>query len=105
MERSRDYEDMAAALATVRPEPRPAFAAELDERVAAGFPRRSQPGLSPFATLATRLRGLSPQRLLFASGGTALAAIAIATVVVANVDSGAGPGVVTHQAAKQPQET
>ena len=39
MERSREYEDVAVALAEVRPTPRTDFAAELDELVAAGFPR------------------------------------------------------------------
>jgi hypothetical protein len=91
MERSREFEDVAVALAEVRPTPRADFAAELDELLAAGFPQRSRFGRPPLPALATRLRGLSPQRLLFTTGGTALAAIAIATVVVASVDSGPGP--------------
>ena len=37
----RDDTDLAAALRALRPTPRPEFAAELDARVAAGFPRRS----------------------------------------------------------------
>ena len=40
MESSRD-DKLAATLSALRPAPRPAFAAELDERAAAGFPRRS----------------------------------------------------------------
>lgn len=91
MERSRDYEDVAFALAEARPLPRDDFAAELDELVAKGFPRRSRFGSSPLAALSARLRAASPQRLLFASGSTALAAIAIATVVIASNDSAPGP--------------
>lgn len=100
MERSRDHEEMATALAEVRPAPRPTFAAELDQRVAAGFPPRPHTGRSPLSTLAERLHGLSPQRLLFTTGGTALAAIAIATVVVAGVESGPEPAVVERDATK-----
>ncbi|HUC07573.1 MAG TPA: hypothetical protein VMR96_05745, partial [Solirubrobacterales bacterium] len=89
MERSSDHNDLATALAEARPVPRDAFARELDERVAAGFPRRSRLDGSPLAGLAAWVRALSPQRLLFAGGSAALAAIAIATVVVAS--SGPGP--------------
>lgn len=91
MECSRDYEDVAVALAKVRPVLRDDFATELDEVVAMGFPRRSRFGNSPLAALAARLRATSPQRLLFASGSAALAAIAIATVVVASNGSAPGP--------------
>jgi hypothetical protein len=102
MERSSDYGDMAAALAPLRPSPSPAFAAELDERMAAGFPARSPAGASPFAALAARLRGLSPQRLLFAAGGAALASIAIATVVVASLDpSQKGPVAIESHATRR----
>ncbi len=41
METPRD-EQLAADLRALRPTPRPEFAAELDERAAAGFPRRSR---------------------------------------------------------------
>jgi hypothetical protein len=91
MERSKEYEDVAVALAEVRPLPRDEFAVELDELVASGFPRRPRSGSSPLAALGARLRATSPQRLLFASGSAALAAIAIATVVVASNDSAPGP--------------
>lgn len=101
MERSSQYEDVAAALAPLRPSPRPAFAAELDERVAAGFPQ-SRGGRSPLAALAARVRSLSPQRMLFISGGAALATIAIATLVVASVDSGSRRTMVERQATKRP---
>jgi hypothetical protein len=88
MERSSDHNDLATALAEVRPAPRDAFAEELDERVAAGFPQRSRLGNSPLAGFAAWVRTLSPQRLLFAAATAALAAIAIATVVVASGSSG-----------------
>jgi hypothetical protein len=65
--------------------------AELDELVAAGFPRGQRFGSSPLAALAARLRAASPQRLLFATGSAALAVIAIATVVVANNNSAPRP--------------
>lgn len=83
MERSSDHGNLDTALRALRPTPRPAFAAELDERVARGFKPDSQASRSPLAALADRFRGLAPQRLLFATGGTALAAIAVATVLVA----------------------
>jgi hypothetical protein len=89
MERSKQYEDVAVALAEVRPTPRADFAAELDELVAAGFPRKSRFGR--LQTIAARVRGLSPQRLLVASGATALAAIAIATVVISNTGPDSAP--------------
>ncbi len=102
MERSEQYEDIAVALAEVRPAPRADFAAELDGLVAAGFPRRSRFGSSPLAALAARLRAASPQRLLFASGSAALAAIAIATVVVAS--SGSTPEPVARESAGRPEQ-
>jgi hypothetical protein len=91
MERSRDHEDVAIALAEVRPAPRDDFAAELDQLVATGFPRRARSGSSPLAALGKRLRAASPQRLLFATGSAALAAIAIATVIVASNDPAPAP--------------
>jgi hypothetical protein len=89
MERFSDHNDLATALAEVRPAPHDYFAQELDERVAAGFPRRSRLAGSPLAGFAAWIRGLPPRRLLFAASATALAAIAIATVVIAS--SGSGP--------------
>jgi hypothetical protein len=88
MERSRDHDAIATALAEARPAPREDFAQELDQRVAAVFSRRSGPNSSPFAGFVAWVRALSPQRLLLASCTTALAAIAIATVVVATNNSG-----------------
>ncbi len=92
MERSREYDDLAVALAEVRPTPRPDFAAELDELVAAGFQRSAHASRGPLAAIGDRLRALSPKRLLFAASGTALAAIVVATMIVASVDSGPTQG-------------
>ncbi|HEU4705980.1 MAG TPA: DUF4349 domain-containing protein [Solirubrobacterales bacterium] len=77
MEPSRD-DQLIADLQALRPTPRPQFAAELDERAAAGFPRRSRlPRLS-----LDRLRAVQPRRLLLPAGTAAVAAIAIAAVLV-----------------------
>ncbi|HEU4735665.1 MAG TPA: DUF4349 domain-containing protein [Solirubrobacterales bacterium] len=86
MERSREYDDVAAALAEMRPAPRPEFAADLDQWAAGGFPRRKR-GHTPRAALATRLRGLVPQRPALAGAAAALTAIVVATVVVAGNNS------------------
>lgn len=88
MERSNDQNDLATALAEVRPSPRGAFADDLDRRVAAGFPRRSRLEGAPLTGFVAWVRGLPPQRLLFASGATALTVIAVATVVIASAPSG-----------------
>jgi len=79
------FEDdrLVSALESLRPQPRPAFAAELDERAAAGFPRQSRSGDSVLTRLADRFRAIEPRRGLIPVGATALAAIAAATVVVA----------------------
>src|ERR1700742_5015283 len=84
MERSSDHHDLAAALAEARPAPRDAFVEELDRRVAAGFPRRARLAGSPFTGFAAWIRGLPPRGLLFAGSAAALAAIAVATVVIAS---------------------
>jgi hypothetical protein len=61
----------------MRPVPRPAFAAELDERAAAGFPRRTP--MRRVSGWVDRVRGVPPRRLLLPAGGVALAAVAVAT--------------------------
>ena len=77
------FEDdrLVGALESLRPQPRPAFAAELDERAAAGFPRHS--GGSAWRRFADRLRAIKPRRALIPAGATALAAVVAVTVVVA----------------------
>jgi hypothetical protein len=88
MERSSDSDKLGTALAEARPTPRIAFTQELDERVAAGFPRRSRFDDTALSGIVEWIRMLSPQRLLFAGGTAALAAIAIATVIATSSDSG-----------------
>jgi hypothetical protein len=83
MEPYRD-DDLSAALSALRPAPRPAFAAELDARVAAGFPRKSRLGeLSP-RSVADRLHALKPRQVLIPAGALAITAIVVATAVVAS---------------------
>src|SRR6185369_13805141 len=76
METPRD-DQLAADLRALRPTPRPEFAAELDQRAAAGFPRRTHWRWTPFE----RLRSMQPRKLLIPAGGMAVLAIAIATAV------------------------
>ncbi|HWB69540.1 MAG TPA: hypothetical protein VG518_06150, partial [Solirubrobacterales bacterium] len=89
MKAPREDFDLAAELRALRPAPRPQFSAELDARAAAGFPRRgvgtAKPGRLRAAAsrIGDRFR-VSPRRLLAPAAGTALAAVAIATVVVIN---------------------
>jgi hypothetical protein len=87
MERSSEYSDLAAALAEARPTPGEDFAKKLDQRVAAGFPRRSRPGRSPLESFTDWVRTLSPQRILV-SGTVALLVIAVITVAMTSGSSG-----------------
>lgn len=82
METPRDRDDrLAAELRALRPTPRPEFTAELDERAAAGFPRRSRLPRVSFGPL----RAIPARRLALAGGAFALLAIiAASTLVVAN---------------------
>ncbi len=88
MDPFRDDTNFAAELRALRPTPRPAFAAELDDRAAAGFPRESSLGDSPLGRLAARLRALPPRRLFLSAGATAVATLAVATAVVAVSEPG-----------------
>jgi len=83
METPRD-DQLAADLRALRPTPHPEFAAELDHRAAAGFPRRSRLPRLSFG----RLRGMPPRRLLLPAGGLAIVAIAAVTAVVTTTESG-----------------
>jgi uncharacterized protein DUF4349 len=85
METPRDRDDqLTEDLRALRPTPHPEFAAELDRRAAAGFPRRSRLAGVSFA----RLRAMPPRKLLIPVGGLAVLAIALATVVTVSNDSG-----------------
>jgi hypothetical protein len=91
MEPFRDDNELTAELRALRPEPSQEFGAELDERAAAGFPRRSSRVNSPFVSFFARLRGLAPRRLALSGGAFVLAAIAAATVVVAATEPESDP--------------
>jgi hypothetical protein len=73
MEPNRD-DQLIADLQALRPTPRPQFAAELDERAAAGFLRRSR--------LKLRLPSLPAKRILIPASG--LAALSLAILVALN---------------------
>jgi len=90
MEPFRDENELIAELSALRPTPRPAFAAALDERAAAGFPRRRPPVAPAFAHLAARVKRLPSRGLVLAGGGAALAAI-VATGAAMLLGPGRGP--------------
>jgi hypothetical protein len=81
MEPFKDEAELIAELRRLRPAPRPAFAAALDQRAAAGFPRAAEE--SAIGRLIARLRTLEARRALIPAGATALAAVAAVTVIVA----------------------
>lgn len=81
MEPRRDDLDLAAELRALRPAPRAEFAAELDARAEAGFPRRGRGG-GALNRVGERLRAIPPRRFLAPAGACAVAAIAIATAAV-----------------------
>lgn len=86
-----DDDTLFAELRELRPKPRPEFAAQLDERAAAGFPRRSTPYTSPAALVADWWRHLSLRSRLIPAAAVALVAVAVATAVIAT-DGGGGNG-------------
>lgn len=96
MESFRDDDRLVAALGSLRAQPSMAFAAELDERVAAGFPRRASADGSPPERLWARLRGIAPQQLLLPSAATAAVAILVATAAISIDQSGTGGGSAAH---------
>jgi hypothetical protein len=80
-----DLADLAAALREMRAKPAEEFAAELDERAAAGFPgERRLPGTG----LWERFRAAPLSRRLVPAGAAALTAVVVATAVVATSDPG-----------------
>ncbi|MBS1892397.1 MAG: DUF4349 domain-containing protein [Actinobacteria bacterium] len=87
MDRSDD-DTLLAELREIRPTPRPEFTAELDERAAAGFPRRDGASSNPFTTLSDRWRAATPRRRLIPVLTTAFAVLVVATVVVGVAGSG-----------------
>jgi len=90
METPRD-DQLIADLHALRPAPRPEFAAELDQRAAAGFPRRSRLFPKSPPDLFTAMRGKGPahlRRLLIPVGGVPVNKIAVTTAVKAIKGSG-----------------
>jgi Domain of unknown function (DUF4349) len=75
MQPNRD-DQLIADLQALRPTPRPQFAAELDERAAAGFPRRSR-----LPRLSLSLPSLPARRLLIPAGGVAVIVVAVVTAL------------------------
>jgi hypothetical protein len=74
MERDSDRFDLIAELEALRPEPETRFAAYLDRRAAALFPRGGTLG-----GLVERVRLVSPRRALATAGPCAIAVVAILT--------------------------
>lgn len=86
METPRD-DQLTADLRALRPTPRPEFTAELDERAAAGFPRRSRLPRLSFGPL----RAFPPRRLLLAGGAAAVFVILAAATLIAANQGGSEP--------------
>lgn len=86
MEPLRD-DQLIADLQALRPTPRPQFAAELDERAAAGFPRRSR-----HPRLSLSLPSLPSPRLLIPAGGVAAVLLAVVVALSAGGGSGSSQG-------------
>jgi hypothetical protein len=91
MKMPSDHIDLGAELEALRPTPRTEFTAELDARLAAGFARGDRDRMRGVGRLALSLRGVSLRRLLLPAGAAALAAIAIATVLIAVGQEGPKP--------------
>lgn len=96
MKQPRNDIDLAAALRALRPSPRPEFVAALDAHAAAGFPedgrrKGAAPQLDGLRGMLGRLRSAPPRRLLVPAGATAVAAIVVATALVAVEDGAPKP--------------
>src|SRR3954451_24739327 len=101
--------ELESALRALRPTPAPAFAAELDERAAAGFPPAPGPTRGRVAATLERLRAKPPRRILAPAGALALTAVIVATAVIAasgtSDDHGSGTNPSLTTSAKPAQET
>ncbi|MFL5873616.1 MAG: DUF4349 domain-containing protein [Solirubrobacterales bacterium] len=88
METPRERDDrLAAELRALRPAPSPEFAAKLDERAAACFPRRTR---WPRLSLGS-LRPVQPRRLLLAGGTIAVLVVLAASALIVANRGGFGP--------------
>jgi hypothetical protein len=89
METPRD-DQLTADLKALRPTPRPEFTAELDERAAAGFSRRSRLSLKGVPVFSAAMRNKRPahlrRRLLLPAGGVAVLAIVVVSAVISTSD-------------------
>jgi hypothetical protein len=83
MDPRRDDLDLVAELRALRPSPTATFAADLDARAAAGFPRHDAERPARVRNLIERLHTTPPRRLLAPAGACAVAAIVVVTAVVA----------------------
>src|ERR1700755_2005283 len=87
-----DDDTLLAELRELRPTPRPEFTAELDERAAAGFPRRdSRAGAGRFAAFTATLRdlrGTKAHQWLVPAVGLAIAVLTAGIVAVAVSSNG-----------------
>jgi hypothetical protein len=102
-EQDRDLALIEAVLRDDMPRPDPAFARELDRRVADGFPRERR-----FRLPGLRLPALSRGRTLAVAGATAAVLLAVLTAIgVLSGDGGSDQGTVTVSEAQkaQPQPT
>jgi hypothetical protein len=100
MEPNRD-DQLIADLRALRPTPRPQFAAELDERAAAGFPRRSR-----LSRLGLSLPSLPAKRMLIPASGVAVVLIAVVTAltIVGSESSESEPHVLFSKAETLPEK-
>jgi len=79
MERPKDDAKLIEELRAQRPRPRDEFAAELDERATAGFPRRGlleSVAAAPARVLA-RMRAVPPRRVVLGAGAASLTVLAV----------------------------
>lgn len=83
MKMCRDDFDLGAELRALRPSPRPAFAHELDARLAAGFQRPDRHRGNFLIRVGETLRAISPRRIALPAAGLVAAAIVVATGVIA----------------------
>lgn len=90
MERFEDDTKLSQELRALRPRPRDGFAAELDERAAAGFPRRGRLGsvAAASARVWARLRAMPPRRVVLVAGAASLTVIAATAALTLSGDNG-----------------
>ncbi len=97
-----DDDTLLAELRELRPTPSSEFTHQLDERAAAGFPRRpSRAPKGPFGQLAAHFRDLSGGRWMVPAVGLTIAVLAAVGVVVA-IGSGSGGSSVDRLALRTP---